>query len=622
MPGRLIARSENDISLEPRRQTFDAAHLAPHWRGRERYVVLDTHFAAGENFLATWRAWRADPQRPQQLHYLAIESRPYTASAMAALHAAMPEHAALAQELTRAWPTLIPGFHRVFLGDDALSLTLIFADVEASVAQIDAQVDAFYLDGAALAQLPAKRSGALFTVLGRLAAQQATMAIGPALPDSALLKNSGFVCDTDAAGTRATFAPRWQVRASRLVPVAARHAIVIGAGVAGAAAAERLTARGWRVSLLERHHQAAQEGSGNAAGIAMPMLASDDNPGARLTQAAFLFALRLWQRLGGVGRAFPGEACGALQLARDAARAEVARKIAAAQRFPAEFAQWLEADQVAAFPGMPTCVAGANHGHGGWLFPQAGWVNPGGVCAALLAACGDKLDKFYGCHVARIERAGELWQVFDERGLMIASAPHVIVANGVGFRSILHSAPLPLASVRGQVTWLPAESMPALPLVLCGAGYLTRPFDGVCVLGATYDMDDDPALRMDSQRENLARLAQMLPQFAAGSEEWPLSGRVGFRCVSPDRLPMVGALPDYAALAHFRGERLRDVPRLPGMHGLLGYASRGMIWAPLAAELLAAQINGEPLPLERDLVATLDPARFALKTCRRAHAAP
>ena len=151
---------------------------------------------------------------------------------------------------------------------------------------------------------------------------------------------------------------------------------------------------------------------------------------------------------------------------------------------------------------------------------------------------------------------------------------------------------------------------------------MTWPFDGMCVLGATYDMDDDVALRMDSQRENLARLAQMLPQLAAGSQEWPLSGRVGFRCVAPDRLPLVGALPDHAALAHFRGERLRDVPRLPGMHGLLGYASRGMIWAPLAAELLAAQINGEPLPLERDLVATLDPARFALNAQRRARAAP
>jgi 2-polyprenyl-6-methoxyphenol hydroxylase-like FAD-dependent oxidoreductase len=31
-----------------------------------------------------------------------------------------------------------------------------------------------------------------------------------------------------------------------------RHAIVIGAGLAGSSAAERLAARGWRISLIER----------------------------------------------------------------------------------------------------------------------------------------------------------------------------------------------------------------------------------------------------------------------------------------------------------------------------------------------------------------------------------
>jgi tRNA 5-methylaminomethyl-2-thiouridine biosynthesis bifunctional protein len=66
----------------------------------------------------------------------------------------------------------------------------------------------------------------------------------------------------------------------------------------------------------------------------------------------------------------------------------------------------------------------------------------------------------------------------------------------------------------------------------------------------------------------------------------------------------------------FRGDRLRDVPRLPDAYGLLGYASRGLIWAPLAAELLAAQLDGEALPIERDLAATLDPARFCLKRHR------
>jgi tRNA 5-methylaminomethyl-2-thiouridine biosynthesis bifunctional protein len=43
-----------------------------------------------------------------------------------------------------------------------------------------------------------------------------------------------------------------------------------------------------------------------------------------------------------------------------------------------------------------------------------------------------------------------------------------------------------------------------------------------------------------------------------------------------------------------------------------------MVWAPLAAELLVAGIGGEPLPLERELVDALDPARFLLRDQRKA----
>jgi tRNA 5-methylaminomethyl-2-thiouridine biosynthesis bifunctional protein len=93
---------------------------------------------------------------------------------------------------------------------------------------------------------------------------------------------------------------------------------------------------------------------------------------------------------------------------------------------------------------------------------------------------------------------------------------------------------------------------------------------------------------------------------------------VGFRSVSTDRLPLVGALPDGgAAHAAERLERLRDVPRHGGLYGLLGFASRGLTWAPLAAELLAAQLDGEPLPVEIELAEALDPARFLLRERRR-----
>jgi tRNA 5-methylaminomethyl-2-thiouridine biosynthesis bifunctional protein len=133
--------------------------------------------------------------------------------------------------------------------------------------------------------------------------------------------------------------------------------------------------------------------------------------------------------------------------------------------------------------------------------------------------------------------------------------------------------------------------------------------------GATYDEDDDPALRASSQRENLDRVRSMLDDPTLGVDA-PLAGRVGFRSVAPDRLPLVGALPDPAF--PLGAERLRDMGRQPGLYCLLGYASRGLTWAPLAAELLAASLEQAPLPLEASLAEALDPGRFLLRARRGA----
>ena len=172
--------------------------------------------------------------------------------------------------------------------------------------------------------------------------------------------------------------------------------------------------------------------------------------------------------------------------------------------------------------------------------------------------------------------------------------------------------------MRGQVTHLVEGSLPSLPFVVCREAYMTPAHQGIVCVGASYDADGDAEVRASSQHDNIHKIAAILdvPAFDA-----PLAGRTGFRCVAPDRLPLVGALPDPGVPG--RCERLHDVPRWPGLFGLLGYASRGLIWAPLAAELLAAQLEGEPLPLEMALVDALDPARFVLRARRNSrHPAP
>jgi tRNA 5-methylaminomethyl-2-thiouridine biosynthesis bifunctional protein len=544
--------------------------LREHWRGRERFTVFDSSYGDGRSFLSLVQAWRDDPDRPSHLHVVALADG------------------------------LMPGFHRIPQLDARVTLDLLSAPVATALEQLAARLDLVRLRG-----LQDEGDG-FARPLARIAAADAHLeAVGLDEQQKAALAAQGFAFAAPHAGAeRAVFASR----KPRLpaAPTPERRAIVIGAGIAGSAACERLCARGWQVTLVERHERPAMEASGNLAGIFMPLVSKDDNIPTRLVRAAYLYALRYWEGLGGIGRTIEGAACGVLQLARDPAHAQVQRAIAQAGIYPPSFARWLESAEAEALLGAPAP-------DGGWLFPQGGWARPGSVCEAMLAACGSRLDAQFGVGSVRLQRAGDEWQVVDAAGAVIAQAPTVVLASGAGAAAFEQAARLPLDALRGQVSHIDAGVLPALPVVLCREAYLTPANHGTCCAGATYDIDPDPELSQASHDENIAKLRSLLsdPGAAAGA---PLRGRVGFRTVAPDRLPLVGRLPDFAAAGGT--ERLRDVPRYPGVHGLLGYASRGLTWAPLAAELLAAQLEGEPLPLEAALVDALDPARFVLRARR------
>jgi tRNA 5-methylaminomethyl-2-thiouridine biosynthesis bifunctional protein len=540
------------------------------WQGRERYTVFDTAYGDGTRAAALIEAWRVDPERPARLHIVALAER------------------------------MLPGFQRIPQPDAAVTLDLLSAPLDAALAQLSARIDFVQLHG-----LRGPNTG-FARGLARLAAPDARLAFDWLEQEQvAALMAQGFVFE----GRGARFASRKP--RPPLAPVPARHAIVIGAGLAGCAAAERLCARGWEVTLVERHAGPAREASGNLAGIFMPLLSKDDNIPTRLTRAAYLYALRYWDLLGGVGTAIEGAACGVMQLARDASHAAASRAIAAAGRYPRGFAEWLEAEQATALLGLPAP-------DGAWLFRQGGWARPGSVCEAMLAACGTRLQRRFGVGNVTLERAGEEWEVRGEQG-SIARAATVVLAGGAASTQVAQAARLPLSALRGQVTHLDAATLPQLPFVLCREAYLTPAANGIACAGATYDLDADPRLRASSQQENLERLRALVSSPEAGVDA-PLRGRVGFRCVAPDRLPLVGALPDFDAAG--ATERLRDVPRHPGLYSLLGYASRGLIWAPLCAELLVSRLENEPLPLEATLVDALDPARFVLRARRTGRVPP
>ncbi|CAG9178146.1 tRNA 5-methylaminomethyl-2-thiouridine biosynthesis bifunctional protein MnmC [Cupriavidus pinatubonensis] len=602
------------------------------WAGRDQFVIVETGFGQGLNFLATWQAWRNDPQRCRRLHFVSIEKHPFTREGLAQLHAGLADLSPLAQQLQTAWPDALPGLHRLVFEDGGVTLTLALGDIEAVLPKLVAGADAFYLDGFSPSRNADMWSPLVFRGLARLARPGATLATYTAagfvrrgLQDAGFdaRKAPGFGGKRDM--TVATFRPMWKSRRYEPSPAPewkVRHAIVIGAGLAGCAVTERLASRGWQVTLFDVHDGPARQTSSHRAAAMHAHISSDDSLLSRLSRAGNQYALRAWAALADAGQPVGWHGCGVLQIGENETEAEAQRAALDALRLPESFVRWMSPEEAASqhAAGVP---------RGGLWFPQGGWVAPPDICDAQLRRAGDAVQTRFGTRVDRIRRGDDEWEAIGEDGAVLASAPILILANAHEAPRLAPMRHQVMRRVRGQLTTLAPEHVTALgswpDCVVTGAGYLLPVSeDGSARVGSSYEADDGPLVaRTEVHAANLDRLAGLLPQAAAAAcnlDAAAMNGYVGVRTVSHNRLPLIGQMPDEAAAiasaTALRGAHLRDIPRLPGLYAALAYASRGLTWAALGAELLASQIEGDPLPLEADLTDAIDPARLLLRALR------
>jgi len=653
--------------------------LPRRWAGRRQFVIVETGFGLGNNFLACWRAWRDDPARPGQLHFVSVEKHPLRPQDLAqpagAGSAAQTGDDAL-QELRAAlvaqWPLPLAGLHRLRFESGRVLLTLALGDARELVPQMALGADAFFLDGFAPERNPQMWEPGLLRALARLARPDATVAtysVAGAVRE-ALVGNGFAVMRQPGFGVKrhmltGQFAPRWKVR--RREPPASyageRRAVIVGAGLAGCATALALVRRGWHVSLLDRGTGAAAGASGLPAGLMVPLLSADDNLASRLSRAAHGYALRALEDAQSRGDGAVSRTCGVFQQALDDADEETLRVRLQRQDWPRDFARFEEAGTAAALLGM-------RPRRGGIWFAGGAVVHGGRWCAAMLAqaqaaapASNGALELHWDCEISRIHREGGAWQVQDPAG-RIQGAPVLVLANAAGIARLLTLAHLPMQTLAGELTLMGASALRCLHAGLGGDGYVIPPLLGTAAAGATYEAAEPASMatpgrlsaetgalatsgrspfdatamaksgrapfdarllavpdkrQFDATAANLQRLQQLLAEAPA------VEVRGAFRadrCVSPDRLPVVGALCDESRVLgrprDYAGAHLADLPRQPGLYCLAALGSRGLTLAPLLGELLASTITGEPAPVEAPLCGAVDPARYLLRHLRAA----
>jgi tRNA 5-methylaminomethyl-2-thiouridine biosynthesis bifunctional protein len=402
--------------------------------------------------------------------------------------------------------------------------------------------------------------------------------------------------------------------------ITSREITIIGAGIAGCTAAVALKRRGFKVTVVDRHPRAGSEASGNSQGIVYPKLSARDEVLPRVNLAAIQFCRDYYQPFWDRGL---GKQCGILVVPESPKKVADFSQIS--QRFAdrPDIVQSVDNRQLCSLAGITLSAKTALY------FPQLGWLPPALTCQQLLEINSIPLLQA-DIHSLSHSESKNRWSLKDADGLTLLNSESVVIANAFDCKNLAQTEHLPLRKIRGQITQLPCTAESShLQTVICGEGYFTPAENGLHSCGATYNKDIfTTEVRDEDHQTNIDQISATDPGLARAVGQpsiQNLTGRANFRCTTADYLPITGALPNVPEMLEDYAILRRDAKTvlatrgsyLPNLYVNCGMGSRGLSYAPLTAEIIAAQIAGETPPLEQALLNAMNPARFLIRDLKR-----
>ncbi|GAA5218956.1 bifunctional tRNA (5-methylaminomethyl-2-thiouridine)(34)-methyltransferase MnmD/FAD-dependent 5-carboxymethylaminomethyl-2-thiouridine(34) oxidoreductase MnmC [Corallincola platygyrae] len=634
--------------LEESAYVFMAQNQLPErWnRDSERFVIAETGFGTGLNFLLTWSKFNQSlaeaktSARPhaKRLHFISFEKFPLRKQDLEKALTVWPQLSELAGQLVDAYPPATAGCHRLTFANGQITLDLWLGDVNHWLPQINAAtdsntqiVDAWYLDGFAPAKNPEMWQPTLFQNMARLSKTGTTVATFTA---AGLVRRSLIEVGFEMAKVKGFGRKREMLAGqfkqhendtdsadepAKTLISADSQVTIIGSGIAAAATLYSLTSRGVPCRVVSQDPEPGSQASGNKQGAIYPLLHVEIDSISRFFSPASAYAIQQIRQISKLKPDLPHALDGVIQLAFNE-RSQIRRsKLIEADNYPDTLLQGISAESA-------SDQAGLEVPHDALFYPLAGWVSPRELCRTLFnLACELAPVEQVTARVDGIEPKESGWQLSlkqaDDQKTEL-QCEHLIVC--AGHQSQLGPlAEVPMHTIRGQVSHVDAnEQSRGLKRVLCYEGYMTPAENGEHCIGSSFIRADlNEELRSEETQENLAKLTRCLspaiwPSQLAAKDK----GKVGFRCAAPDHLPIVGAVVDSATTeqAAEKAEGPQSLPSHKQLWTLTALGSRGLTSAFLCAEQLVARMRGEAEPLPLSLSDALCSQRFRWRAALKA----
>lgn len=605
------------------------------------FVIAETGFGTGLNFLLTLEIFQkilqknSTDNKNKHLRFISVEKYPLSKSQLVQSLQILPELNEFSQQLIEQYPETPSGEVTVSFLDGKVLLQLIFDDATKGLSTLSTKVhhrhmaivDAWFLDGFSPAKNPEMWQPALFEQITRLSKEQATIATFTVSGKvKRQLISAGFRVEKRLADGKKSemLAGVFQQNPQsgkgyqqRQVIAKPQHVSIIGGGIASACAAYALTKSGVKVTVYCQDFSVAQGASSNNIGALYPLIHQQADDISLFYQNAFEQAINCYKDIAEQGFTYDHDWCGLLEISYKPALELRQQHIANSNVWPESLIHSVDKDQASK-------LAGISLAHGGLFFPKAGWIAPAQLVKAVFKAAEstNRLRVETGCKIEKIsQQADGKWLLHSTTENFNASV--LIYCGGAQGIPLNTIEQLPLTSVRGQVTSMASnEKIAPLSTVICHKGYLTPANKNLHCIGATFQKNNfNTEAKPEEDKFNLDMLARCLPGLVQWQNKDIVSSKARLRCMTPDHLPMVGAMPDIAAHKEQYGHLSRDkrwryhqqAPVIDNLYMMTGLGARGLCTAPLLADILVADICGTPYPLNNEQLFNLAPNRFVIR---------
>lgn len=540
------------------------------------FSVGETGFGTGLNILALWQLWQdVRPNNHSHLHVVSVEKYPLTLTDLKRALKAWPELRALSEQLISQYPNAIPGCHRLHFTQERFSIDLWFGDASDTLPIISTYtpINAWFLDGFAPSCNPELWQTHILAHIIRLSNIGTTFSsFSVAGVIKRGLKEHGIQISRPKGfgHKREMLKAIWPAPAEppQKHPRQCQTIAVIGAGIAGLTTAWAFAKRGHKVHVFEKTAPLSG-GSGNPLALINPKLCPINQAHEHLMLLSWQFALNHYA---------PFKAFHPISVQQSDLK-KTGDLHTLAEDYPkGTFSQ--DHNPMAVYPTVTLIQAGA--------------IQPHQLKDEILAHPNIQL---YQSDITSLKQTNT-HVILNHTQQQIIKADYVVVCTAIASHQLIPEHPT-LKPIRGQVSWFNTIQTPLdTNTALSYGGYMAQMTSTEIILGASFQPNQmNTDILPDDHEHNLSLLHQAYPtykQYFPPTDTW--QGRCSLRAQSPDYFPLVGIIHENSRI-----------------YTCSGLGSKGFLFAPLCAEIIAAQILKELLPIPKSLLDKLNAQRFKKK---------